>query len=873
MFSRHNNNIDTLHENISTVVYRAQRTSDDQKVIVKMLKPGEITEHRVSQFMNEQQILSALKSPDIVKLIDIVALPSEYLHVFEDIGGNSLYEMLLEHRFSIAEGLNIAIKIAEALRIIHQKHIIHADINPKNIIYNNETKELQIIDFGYSVIDNHFRYNSDVDVGTSGNLMYMSPEQTGRTKQRIDLRSDLYSFGMSLYHLFSGRSPFEAKDRYELIHKQIALRPLPIEEIVNGFPPVLCSIINRLTAKKADERYQSDDALLYDLKYALQTLTSADTIPFFEIGSRDQPSIRFGDHLFGREAEIGSLKNAVRDVAAHKSVRLVVSGLPGVGKTRFIEEFLTFLNTGESRILRGKFEQYRSSHPYLTVKQLFIQLKMVWKRHLNTEKPFHLEPRSAYTLGYYFPELREMLMNKNSSYASAGDGILQQLPYAFEQLLRQLSNGSSPLVIFMDDLQWSDTASLDLIYKTIFQTDIPNLHFIFSYRNNEIESNPSAWAFVQKIRQNPFEGLYLFDLIPIAKVDIRRMFYSMLGREGQEIDALSDIIYKKTDGNPFYIKTFLHNLIDSKAIVYEKGRWNFEIEKIRSYGASINIAGLITEKFGKLSSEEQEYLHYLSVLGNRFELTLTRQLMEEQKYSDTMMEQIEAKGFIELFNGEYQFVHDVLQQHVMASILLEQREVIEHVIGKFLERAYRAGGYNDVISVVSHLNRGYKRGAGDKRSISLNLKALKETVLSGSYSVALEHLKWMEECGLDKVVECSKPSDAFDFHVVRIKILYLNALHTEANSSLQTLMARTNTLRERLVCFSLFKDLCVTRGGGFDALIVFGNTLLHDLGWDVPSESAVLQERVAQLKTFILNHPASHATEVIKGLPKLKNVS
>lgn len=873
MFSRHYQIIDTLHENITTVVYRAKRTSDAQAVIVKMLKPGEITEHRVSQFMNEQQILSSFKSPNIVKLIEIVALPSEYLHIFEDIGGNSLYEMLLEHRFSIAEGLNIAIKIAEALHIIHQKHIVHADINPKNIIYNNETKALQIIDFGYSVIDNHLRYNSDVNVGTSGNLMYMSPEQTGRTKQRIDSRSDLYSFGMSLYHLFSGRTPFEAKDRYELIHKQIALRPVPIESIVENFPPVLSSIINRLTAKKADERYQSDEALLYDLKYALQTLTSSDQIPLFEVGTHDQPSIRFGDHLFGRDMEIGLLKEAAGKVAAHKSVRLVVSGLPGVGKTRFIEEFLTLLNTGGSRILRGKFEQYRSSHPYLSIKQLFVQLKIVWKRHINANKPFHLDARSAHTLGYYFPELREMLMNKQASYSSAGEEIHHQLPYAFQQLLNQIASDTSPLVIFMDDLQWADAASLDLIHRTIFQMDIPNIHFIFSYRDNEIESNPGAWTFVQKVRGNRFSGLYIFDLISLSKADIRRMFHSMLGMEGRQIDALSDIIYKKTDGNPFYIKTLLYNLIDAKEIAYEKGGWHFQIDKIRAYGASINIAGLITDKFSKLSHEEQSYLHYLSVLGNRFETNLTRQIMKEQKYPEMMMEQLEAKGFIELFNGHYQFVHDVIQHHVFTSISPLQRENIEHIIGEFLERAYRTGRYDDVISVVMHLNRGYKQGMWHKNSLRLNLKALKEMVLSGSYHLALEHLKWMQEYGLDNALEQSKPSDAFDFKVLRVKIFYLNALHSEAHSSLYILMAQANTLAQRLVCFTLFKNLCVTRGGGFDELIVFGNTLLHDLGLDAPNQRNEVEQRVAQLNHFILNHPSSRDAESIKGLAKLKNRS
>ncbi|MBV5322194.1 MAG: protein kinase [Sulfuricurvum sp.] len=870
MFSRNYQIIDTLHENVSTVVYRALRTSDAQQVIIKMLKPGEILEHRVTQFMNEQLILSSLKSPNIVKLIEIVAQPSEYLHVFEDIGGRSLYEMVLEHRFSIFEGLNIAIKVAEALHTIHQKHIIHADVNPKNIIYNRDTKELQIIDFGYSIHDNHFRYNSDIDVGTSGNLMYMSPEQTGRTKQKIDSRSDLYSLGMTLYHLFSGHSPFEAKDRYELIHKQIALRPTPIETIIDDFPEVLASIINRLTAKKADERYQNSEALLYDLKYALQTLNTDEQILPFEIGTHDQPSIRFGDHIFGRDVELALLKEAVDEISLHKSVRLVVSGLPGVGKTRFVEEFLTLLNTGGSHILRGKFEQYRSSHPYLSIKQLFTQLKMVWKRHLNGNKPFHLDTRSTQTLIYYFPELREMLLTKEVV-ITAGDEMHHQLPYAFQQLLTLIVSDTAPLVIFMDDVQWADAASLDLIHKTIFQLNVPNLHFIFSYRENEISSNPNSLAFVQKIRGNRFSSLYIFDLTPLSKFDVRSMFQTLLATDGRDIDALSDIIYKKTDGNPFYIKTLLYNLIEAKEILYKKGKWHFQIEKIRSYGSTVNIAGLITDKFSKLTTQEQSYLHYLSVLGNRFDANLTRKMMSKLNYPDTMMEGLESKGFIELFGGHYQFVHDMIQDHVITSISPTLKETIHRVIGEFLERAYRSGDYNDIISVVSHLNQTHDRGKWHKHTFRLNLKAFREMVLSGSYSLALDHLRWMQTNGFNEVLLQSKHSDAFDFKVLKIKVLYLNSLHAEAHSSLQILMDNSTKVPERLICFTLFKDLCVTKGGGFESLLLFGNSLLNTLGMATPEDSCKVKIEVDRLKHYIGMHPFAEEAEAIIRLPKIKS--
>ncbi|DAB38776.1 MAG: hypothetical protein A2023_02275 [Sulfuricurvum sp. GWF2_44_89] len=873
MLSHHYQIIDTLHENISTVVYRALRTSDGKRVIVKMLKPGEMNEHRITQFMNEQQILSQLKSPKIVKLIEIIALPSEYLHIFEDIGGNSLYDMLLHRRFSLSEGLNIAIKIAEALQIIHQKHIIHADINPKNVIYNHETKALQIIDFGYSVIDNHFRYNSDLNVGTSGNLMYMSPEQTGRTKQRVDLRSDLYSFGMSLYHLFSGSSPFEAKDRYELIHKQIALRPAPIETIVENFPPVLSTIINRLTAKKSQERYQSDEAVIYDLKHALRTLNKSAQIPHFEIGTRDQPTLHFGDHIFGRDEEIGLLKEVAQKVTSHKGVRLVVSGAGGVGKTRLIEEFLTLLNSSGSRILRGKFEQNRSSHPYLSFKQLFAQLKMVWIRHIKNTQEVQLDTRSIQTLSHYFSELREILTPKSISNATTGEEMRHQLPYALQEFLKQIATDTSPLVIFMDDLQWADSASLDLIQKAILQMDIPNLHFIFSYRTDEIESNPVSLEFVQKVREQCSDEVYFFDLSPLMTKDMKTMFKEMLGEGRSDVESLAELIHKKTDGNPFYIKTFLYDLIDAHEIAYEKGKWRFDLEKIRTYGASVNIAGLIRAKFSQLSRDEQEYLYYLSLLGGRFDTHLALRMMRGLKYPNTIMHQLESKGFIEVFSGHYQFVHDVIQQHVIHSIPMTMKKTIHLNIGEFLERSYNAGVYDDVINVVSHINHRVEEGKWEKGALSLNVKALFEMVLSGSYPLALEHLQWMDSHRATEALELLKYSDRFDFKVMRIKIFYLNARHDEAERYLQLVMSDVKRVSERLVCFSLYKDLCVTRGDGFDSLVCFGNSILDELGMAVPQRGDEVEKAVERLKNFTLNHPYSHEADAISRLPKLKNIS
>ncbi len=860
--------IDTLHENVSTVVYRARKIGESQSVIVKMLRPGEITEHRIAQFMNEQQVLSLLRSERISRLVDVVAAPSEYLHVFEDIGGSSLYDQLLTRRFPLSEALGIALKIAETLRYLHQKHIIHADINPKNIIYNAQTQGLQIIDFGFSLIDNHFRYNSEHDVGTSGNLMYMSPEQTGRTKQKIDRRSDFYSFGMSLYHLFSGRSPFEAKDRFELIHKQIALHPARLEEILPGFPPVLMRIIDRLIEKKPENRYQSDEAIIFDLKRSLSNLTPAGSIAEFEVATRDRPVMAIGERLFGRSREVALLKEAARSIASGKPVRLIVSGRPGVGKSRLIEEFLTFLNTGGNRIIRGKFEEYKSTQPYLMFRQMFMQLSGVLLRQRSMEGPVRLEERSARALGYFFPELRDAVPYKNP--AKAGEDVHHNLPYAAQQLFAQSATAKSPLVLFLDDLQWADPASVELIEKALLGSDIPHLHLIISCRDNEIGSNPPAEALMRKLREGGTQRPYVFDLSALEEDDLSEMIASVLGENVSRIESLAALVHKKTLGNPFYVKTFIEGLIDAGKLAYLNGRWRFDLERIRSYGADIDVGDLIGSRYARLVEEEKTALCTLALLGSRFALELAEEVFAALGLGAPMIETLESRGFVELYGNEYHFVHDIVLHHIVDEMPPELRERLHRQIGEVLYRAYEAQRYSDVVGIVSHLNHGCRYGGRDKRICRLNLRALEQMLQSGSYAAALRHLRWMESQGAEGVFGASR-TETFAYGSAKTKTLYLNALHDEAYVAIEHLIGFSRNVSEKLVCFSLYKNLCVTRGEGFAGLVGFGNALLGSMGVLAPVSGDEIAREVLRLRDTLDSHPLGENPEGIVRLRRMRS--
>jgi PAS domain S-box-containing protein len=833
-----------------------------------MLKTSAQNEHNIAQFVNEYQILSSLKSSKVVKMVNEGDIRSRYIHIFEDIGGDSLFNILQEGRFGIDESLDIAIDVAETIRYLHQKHIIHADVNPKNIIYNPETKAVQMIDFGYSLFDNHYRYNNDIDVGTSGNLLYMSPEQTGRTKQKIDHRTDFYSFGMTLYHLFSGQLPFDAKDRYELIHKQIALDPKPLNTLNDALPSVLSDIVEKLIEKQPERRYQSDEAIVYDLKQCRRLLEQSGGVEAFVIATQDRPVLKFGERLFGREQETALLKRAAEKALAGKSVRIVVSGSSGVGKTRLIEEFFTYLNTGRFRIFKGKFEQYQTASPYHVFKQIFSQFHIHLKNHAPRNTAFNIHPNTIRVLCQVFPELCEIFPFSSDQPFHSSDEIRSQLPYALEDFFTHIVTADSPLVLFMDDLQWADPASVEVIEKSILEITNPNLHFIASYRESE---HSGIAKLIEAIQDKSRDHCYTLHLTPLNEKEINRFLDEFLQERSEQREKFASLVYKKTGGNPFYVKTFLGHLIDSKGLRFENGRWNYSLEQLKSYASSINIVTIINARFSLLEREKQGYLQHLALLGNRYDLRRTLAIMEFLGQPNRLLEELEEKGFIELVGREYQFVHDQIHQFVFSSMGDGMKKQIHRKIGHYLERTFEGKRGGGTVAITHHLNNAYERDDFPARLYKLNVQALDEMIKNNAYPLAMERVRWIDTHLFCERLWNNERSLTFQYQLLKGKSLYLNAQHNDAYAHTVQLMAKGKNIQERVMCFSVLKNICVTKGTHFNELIEFGDRLLKELGLHIPNTDKELHEIVEKLDQKIKSNPLYGSPEEIVKLPRLQN--
>ena len=825
--------LEILHENDLSKVYKAVRLRDQKKVVLKLLKSSARNDATLASFSNEELLLSAFSSEKVVKLIDVIITPTDYIHVFEDIDAISLSNILLHGELSITEALDISIQMVKALEYIHSKGVIHLDINPKNIIYNQNKKILQFIDFGHSITIQRLEQNSSSENLKSANLFYMAPEQSGRTNNQISFSSDFYSLGMSLYHLFLGKAPFDSKDKYELIHKQIAFTPSNLHQVKESVPIAISQIISKLIEKTPQQRYQSIEAILYDLKFCMRSWAKYGNIKDFIIGTRDRPDIKIGEQLFGREKELRVLEDVSDCIVNSRPVRLMISGPSGVGKTRLIEELFLSLSGDKNYIIRGKFDQFNRL-PYLSFKQIFIQLTTLLKSRNKQKRSLPLSGKNRAVLHFMFPELRDLLQINNSENAILTGDIQEQLILAMKALFEHIASKEHPLIIYMDDLQWADQASLLLLKESIIDANNPDVHFLSSFRDNEIDNNERASSLIDGIINESYQRYYYVKLQPLTKGEITSMLKDVLEDSRESITKLAEVVYKKTAGNPFYVKNFLDYLIDEDALKYEKGHWVFDLKKIQGFSASVNIAEIINAKLKGLEQKSQWYLEYLAVFGYSFKFQQCSQAMESFGFPTEIIDEIIKTGFIELIGDYYQFVHDQIQQNILLAINPQKKQKIHRQIGEYLNKSKEVKSSTDIITISHHLQNAYDTKKLPKKLFKLNILTLEALVFNYDHKAALEKLLWVEKYQYEEELWKNQRAHCYAYFVIKVKIFYLSGEHKEALKALETLKKHANTVDEDILCFSLFKNICVTQGQSFQKLLEYGNEVLAKLGVIVP---------------------------------------
>jgi len=758
-----------IYESANSLVYRGMRQGDKTPVILKILKEDYPTPAELTRYKQEYEITRSLNIDGVVKAYSQQDYQRSLVMLLEDFGGESLAKWMQESPqaycpFPLAQFLSLAIKTTEILGRIHAANVIHKDINPGNIVLNPNTGVVKIIDFGISTQltrTNPTFKNPNVLEGT---LAYMSPEQTGRMNRTLDYRTDFYSLGVTFYELLTGQLPFTTTDILELVHCHLAKQPSPPHEVNADIPRVVSDLIMKLMAKNAEQRYQSAWGLKVDLQECLRQLETTGEIATFQIGNQDiSDKFQIPQKLYGREAEVETLLTAFERIAAGEAKGaelLLVAGYSGIGKSALVQEIYRPITEKRGYFIAGKFDQLGRNIPYSAVVSAFAGLV----RQLLSEPEDQLQQwhnKLLTALGTngqiiinVIPEI-ELIIGKQLPVPEVGATEAQnRFNRVFQKFIRVFCSKEHPLVIFLDDLQWVDSATLKLIELMMTDVDTQYLFVIGAYRDNEVNPTHSLMMTLEELRK---EGATIsrITLAPLVLEASTQLIAETLHSDISTVKPLAELVLRKTGGNPFFVNEFLKTLYTENLLTFdfEYLVWEWNIAQIESKNITENVVELMIGKLKKLPYGTQQILKLAACIGAEFDLN-TLSIISEKLPGEVFPELVLAaqSGLIlakselneQLLVQDYKFLHDRVQQAAYALIDESQKQAVHLQIGRnLLEKTLPERLSETLFKVVDHLNHGIElvTSQPERDEIAkLNLMAGQRAKAAIAYTMAKKYL-------------------------------------------------------------------------------------------------------------------------------------
>jgi len=673
--------------------------------------------------------------------------------VLEDPGGASL-DRLLGRPLDASHFLRIALPLAGALRHVHERGLIHRDIKPANILVDPASGGVWLTGFGIaSRLPREHQAPAPPEV-IAGTLAYMAPEQTGRMNRSVDARSDLYALGITFYEMLTGQLPFTAADPMEWVHCHIARRPVPPTEQVAGVPGPLSAIVMKLIAKTAEERYQTAAGIEADLRGCLAEWNATGRIEPFPLGEHDASDrLLIPEKLYGREREIDALLASFDRVVANGTLELVlVSGYSGIGKSSVVNELHKALVSPRGLFASGKFDQYKRDIPYATLGQAFQSLV----RSLLTKSEAELErwrdslsealgPNGQLIVNLV-PEL-ELVIGKQPPVPDLPPQDVQnRFQMVFRRFLGVFARKEHPLALFLDDLQWLDAATLDLLKHLVTHPEVRHLLLVGAYRDNEVGPAHPLLRTLEAIRALDAR-VHEIVLAPLGLDDVGRLIADALHCEPERARPLAELVQEKTGGNPFFAIQFFIALADEGLLAFDPAAraWQWDMERIRAKSYTDNVVDLMAGKLRRFSSTTQQALKQLACLGNvapSATLALVRGTTEVAMHA-ALWEAIRA-GLVLHQESTFRFLHDRIQQAAYSLIPDEQRADFHLRIGRVLSANMAADELREhLFHVANHFNRGATLlvDQGEKALVAaIELRAGRKAKASTAYASACVYL-------------------------------------------------------------------------------------------------------------------------------------
>lgn len=733
-------------------LYRGHRFDGHDPILVLSPASGRQTSANLGRLEHEFSLAEELESAWSVKPLRLMRHDGCAMLVMEDLGGTPLEE-LIGRPLELTRLLRIAILLTAALGEVHRHGLIHKDIKPANILFDAPASKVRFTGFGIASRLLRERQAPAPPEVITGTFAYMAPEQTGCMNRSIDTRSDLYSMGIVLYELLTGTLPFAAADPMEWIHCHIARKPQSPGERVSGIPQAVEFIVLKLLAKNPEDRYQAAAGLQVDLQRCLTALETHQQVDAFPLGVHDvSDRLLVPEKLYGREAEIEMLVAAFDAVATRGGTgRVLVSGDAGIGKSAVVNELHRVLLPRRGLFAAGKFDQYNRDIPYATLAQAFQGLvrQLLGKKdaelsHWRGALLEALGPNGQLMVNL-IPDLALIIGDQRPVANLAPQDAQNRFLLAFRQLLSVFAQPEHPLVIFLDDMQWLDVATIELLERLVTEPEVEHLLVIFAYRHNEVGSTHPLKRMLGKIAAARGE-IKEVRLDPLTADRVGRLIADALCTTPQRVETLAELMFEKTGGNPFFTIQFLTALAGEGLIAFNPAnvRWQWDLDRIRAMGITDNVADLMAGRLNGFSRGTLLALKQLACLGNRAKINTLSAVMGVSE-GDTRAGLWEAlrAGLIVQTENTYAFVHDRVHEATYALIPGRQR-VAEHLrIGRALVSATPAAELEEsIFEIVNQFNRGMAliSSAEECQEVAtLNLIAGKRAKLSTAYASALSY--------------------------------------------------------------------------------------------------------------------------------------
>jgi len=829
------------------MVRRGVHLATGQRVVIKLPNSSAPRLRTIARLQHERAMLGYLADvPDVVRVLAHESAVLGAALVLVDQGYQTLAQVLAERRLSVGEALQVAIATARVLAAVHARGVLHKDLKPANLLVSEALERVTLIDFDCATWLPQELQQVVAPEELIGTLAYIAPEQTGRMNRAIDQRSDLYSLGVVLYEMLVGALPFESDDALALIHSHIARMPVPPHDRALGVPIMLSRVVMKLLAKDAEERYQGALGLQNDLEACLWQLDDHGTIATFPLGARDRSVVlRLSQKLYGREEAIATLLSVFERVRLGAPELLLVTGAAGVGKTAVVSEIHKALAQRDGFFVTGKFDQLHRNTPLGPLSEAFRALvhRLLagsaaslarWKEKLS-----HALGSSGKLVTDLIPEL-ELILGPQLSLPRAEATVAQgRFVMVMQRFVRALSERERPLVIFLDDLQWADTASLQLLDAMLTDKDGAALLIVGAYRSDEVDRAHPLSLLREALRKDGGRCEEI-ELPLLSRSLVHQWLGDALETDREAVAELGDQVFDKTHGSPFFVTQLVTSLHESKLLWFDQLRWAWawDLAAIAQASVADNVVSFMIARLQQMSPEGQGALSLAACIGHRFDLATLSIVAERspRALAADLWEALQAGLILPLdadyrffhvpqgveaaegpagSSGSYRFLHDRVQQAAYALIGESEREGVHRRIGRLLRAAVGDAPTNaQLFNMAHHLNLGAAHLLAPEERLALaqlNLAAGRIAGTTTAYAAAVSYfaagVAALGEAGWERAYELRYQLSLSLAHAV-----HLTGQLDEAGERFERLMPYARSKADFARLYSQRITLCMSRG-------------------------------------------------------------